>query len=186
MANPETESKLGRPSAYTPEIAAEICSRMSSGQSLRQICRDESMPSMSMVMRWAASNEAFREQYRCAREDLLEHWAEDIIEISDDGSRDYIETDLGDGVVGSKVDHDHIARSKLRVDSRKWLLARLAAKKYGDRISTEVSGPGGGPIEYRDMTETEISSRLAALMSAASLAGSSSDDSDSTTDQSAG
>lgn len=153
----ETESRpVGRPSAYTPELAAEICSRMSGGQSLRKICRDESMPSMSMVMRWAASNDDFREQYRRAREDLLEHWAEDIIEISDDGSRDYIESDLGDGVVGNRVDHDHIARSKLRVDSRKWLLARLAAKKYGDRISTELTGPDGGPVQVQPILNVNI------------------------------
>lgn len=120
---------------------------MSDGDSLRKICRDESMPSMSMVMRWVAQHEDFREQYRRAREDLQEHWAEDIIEISDDGRNDYVETDLGDGVVASRVDYDHISRSKLRVDSRKWLLARLAPKKYGDRISTELSGPNGGPVQ---------------------------------------
>ena len=105
------------------------------------------MPSTSTVMRWAASNESFREQYARARDDLIEHWAEDIIEISDDGRRDYIETDLGDGVVGSRVDHDHIARSKLRVDTRKWLLSKLAPKKYGDRVGLEVAGPNGGPLQ---------------------------------------
>jgi len=104
------------------------------------------MPCTSMVMRWAAANEEFRELYREARELLQEHWAEDIIEISDDGSRDYVETGEEGGV---RVDHDHIARSKLRVDSRKWLLARLAPRKYGDRIATELSGPNGAPIDVK-------------------------------------
>lgn len=139
---------MGRPSAYTPELAAEICLRMSEGDSLRKICRDESMPSISMVMRWAQSNEAFREQYTRAREDLLEHWAEDILEISDESSKDFVQVAEGEETV-ERVDHEHIARSKLRVDSRKWLLSKLAPKKYGERLATELSGPGGGPIPVK-------------------------------------
>jgi hypothetical protein len=40
------------------------------------------------------------------------------------------------------VDHENIQRSRLRVDARKWAAARLAPKKYADRISHEVKGPG--------------------------------------------
>ena len=36
--------KTGRPSKYTPELAAEIARRLSDGEPLRQICRDEHMP----------------------------------------------------------------------------------------------------------------------------------------------
>jgi hypothetical protein len=77
----------------------------------------------------------------------MEHWAEDIIEISDDGSRDYVATSDEDGA--HRVDHDHVSRSRLRVDSRKWLLSKLAPKKYGDRVGLEHYGPGGGPIETK-------------------------------------
>jgi hypothetical protein len=63
------------------------------------------------------------------------------LKISDDGRNDYTETE--DGEVPN---HEHIQRSRLRVDSRKWLASKLVPKKYGDKVSAEVSGPDGGPI----------------------------------------
>lgn len=98
-------------------------------------------------MKWAREIPSFAQQYARAREDLLEHWAEDILEISDDGRRDYVGSD--DDEDGPRVDHDHIARSRLRVDSRKWLLSKLAPKKYGERVTAELSGPDGAPIETK-------------------------------------
>lgn len=143
----------GRPSSYTLELAAEVCNRIASGLSLRKVCSDESMPCTATVMKWARDIPEFTEQYRAAREMLLEHWAEDILEISDDGSRDYVPAGDDEGV---RVDHDHISRSKLRVDSRKWLLSKLAAKKYGDKIDHSVAGPDGGSISIKIIERTIV------------------------------
>lgn len=104
------------------------------------------MPNKSTVFRWLADQEAFRDQYARAREAAADSLADDILEIADDGRHDYVETDLGDGVIGSRVDHDHIARSRLRVDTRKWLASKLKPKKYGESVKHEVGGTGGGPI----------------------------------------
>lgn len=112
---------------------------------------------MSMIMRWVAADEVFREQYARAREVLLEHWAEEILEISDDSSQDVVTVPDGESTV-ERVDHEHIARSKLRVDSRKWLLSKLAAKKYGDKISTELTGPNGGPIQVQPVINVTVGS----------------------------
>lgn len=130
----------GRPSDYTPELATEICRRISEGESLRQVCRDESMPSTSAVLRWVREREEFRQQYAEAREALLEHWAEEINEIADDGSNDWMKREKDQGRIEIVADADHIARSRLRVDTRKWLLSKLAAKKYGDKQQVEHSG----------------------------------------------
>lgn len=40
-----------------------------------------------------------------------------------------------------------MARSRLRIDARKWLASKLAPKKSGDKLAAEVSGPDGGPIQ---------------------------------------
>lgn len=77
--------------------------------------------------------------YARARMLLTESLVDEIIEISDDKSRDFVQTD--DGL---KVDHDHINRSKLRVDSRKWLASKIAPKLYGDRVA--LTGADGGPL----------------------------------------
>lgn len=103
------------------------------------------MPSVATVLRWARDNAEFNALYRSAREDLLEHWAEEIQTISDDGSNDWMERETERGRIVRTVDHEHVNRSRLRVDTRKWLLSKLAPRKYGDKL--ELSGPGGGPLQ---------------------------------------
>ena len=60
----------------------------------------------------------------------------EIIEIADDASGDYVTSSDGQTI----VDHENIQRSRLRVDARKWAAARLAPKKYGDRIEHDHKG----------------------------------------------
>ena len=132
----------GRPSSHTSDLAGAICERLSQGESLRKICSGEDMPSKSTVMRWLAGNEEFRGQYARARDAQADYYAEEILEISDDGSHDTYETEDGRTVVNSEV----VQRSRLRVDSRKWLASKLAPKKYGDKVMAELSGADGGPI----------------------------------------
>jgi len=133
----------GRPSSFTQETADTICERLALGESLRSICRDAAMPSQSMVFRWLSANQKFREQYAHAREVQADSWADDIIEIADDKSADEI-TDPESG--NSRFNSEFAARSRLRVDTRKWLMARMAPKKYGDKITQEVTGADGAPL----------------------------------------
>lgn len=116
---------------------------MSGGESLRSICRDAHMPDESTVRGWVIDDrEGFSPRYARAREMQVEHWADEILEIADDGTGDAWVGDDGRPV----VNHDHIKRSALRVDARKWLMSKLVPKRYGDKVQTEVSGPEGGPV----------------------------------------
>lgn len=153
----------GRPSSFTQEIADAICERIADGQSLREICRDESMPDKKTVLRWLAEREEFRAQYASAREAQADHFADEILEISDDGTNDWTKRKIGEELV-DVVDHEHISRSKLRVDARKWLMARMAPKKYGDRVMNEHTGRDGGAIETKDISDTESARRIAFLL----------------------
>jgi len=112
-------------------------------------------------MKWNREIPEFSQQYAKAREDQFEHWAEEIIEIADDGSNDWIARESESGRIDKVPDSEHINRSRLRVDTRKWLLSKLASKRFGDRISTELSAPGGGPIQVENVTESEIGRRIA-------------------------
>lgn len=133
---------MGRPSDYSLELTAAICERLGLGESLRQICADSDMPSKSTVMRWLNDHSEFQDQYARAREAQADYWAEQIIEISDDGQNDTYKDDDG----YERTNLDVIARSRLRVDTRKWLMARMAPKKYGDKITQEVTGANGSPL----------------------------------------
>ncbi|ELY5861529.1 DNA packaging protein, partial [Cronobacter sakazakii] len=85
------EKKTGRPSDYTEELAEIICLRLAEGESLRSVCRDEGMPSKQTVLRWLARNESFRAQYVRAKEEGAEAIAEELFDIADDGSNDWME-----------------------------------------------------------------------------------------------
>lgn len=119
----------GRPSIFSDEIAIAICSRLSDGESLRKICCDDGMPGQTTVYRWLMEREDFREQYACARELQADTLFDEILDIADDGSNDFV----ADGDGGEAVNHEHIQRSKLRIDSRKWMAGKLRPKKYGDK-----------------------------------------------------
>lgn len=153
----------GRPTAYTDDIAASICAAVAEGMSLRKVCAIEGMPALTTVFRWLAdeARAGFRDQYARAREAQADLLAEQILEIADDGTND---TQVDDeGMV--RVDHDHIARSRLRVDSRKWLASKLAPKKYGDKLA--VGGADDlGPVQVtKQMTDAERAVRLSRLLS---------------------
>lgn len=146
----------GRPTDYTAEIADAICMRLAAGESLRGICRDDGMPDASTVFRWLASQAEiyapFREQYARAREVQADALVDEILEISDDGTNDWMErqseAEKGAGVSnGWVLNGEHVQRSRLRVDSRKWFASKVAPKRYGDKIQNEHTGADGGPVE---------------------------------------
>lgn len=135
----------GRPSTYSPEIAAEICAQMATGISLRTICKAENLPALSTIFMWLSKHPVFAEQYALARETRADAIFEEILDISDDGSNDWMEQN-SEGNAGWKANGEHIQRSRLRVDARKWMAARMAPKKYGDKSALEVTGKDGAAL----------------------------------------
>ena len=116
---------------------------MAKGQTLREVCREEGMPPESTVRRWAVDDvEGFSARYARAKELLHDHWADQIVEIADDSTSDWAIDERGN----NRVDNEAIQRSRLRVDTRKWLLSKLQPGKYGERQTHEVTGKNGGPI----------------------------------------
>lgn len=134
----------GRPTTYTPEIAAEIVERVAAGESLRAVCEDEDMPPESTVRSWAIDNrEGFFAQYARAQDIRAHSLFDQIIEIADDSSRDTYEDENGNERVNTEV----VQRARLRVDARKWYIGKVMPKVYGERVAMEHSGPNGGPVE---------------------------------------
>ena len=150
----------GRPSIYSDELAKEICSRLMQGESLRKICRDDSMPCVLTICRWLADDGKYREfcnQYARARQIQAEIQADEIIDIADDGSNDWMERLGQEGeVLGYSLDHEHVQRSKLRIDARKWTASKLLPKKFVDKVSQEISGPDGAPVEVNGQWKVEF------------------------------
>lgn len=130
-------------STFNQRIAAKICDELLEGKSLVSICAQEGFPARSTVFKWLSENASFSDSYARAKELQMEAMGEEILSIADDGLNDTLTDEEGH----TFTNHDVINRSRLRVDTRKWLMSKLAPKKYGDKVQQEVSGPGGKPIQ---------------------------------------
>lgn len=118
---------MGRPSKYSDELAEAICERLAGGESLVQICRDEDMPGLRTVMRWAAENAAFGTEYGRAREaqaEVMDH---------------YIYT-------AALEANDDPQAARVRIEAYKWRAAKLAPKRYGDSNRTLLGSDPDNPL----------------------------------------
>lgn len=141
---------MDRPSVYDPALAAELCQLISEGHALNQIVRQRrDMPWKRTISIWRSTHPEFADMLRTARQAQADHFAEEIIEIADDGSNDWMTREAADGTITKVVDHEHIQRSRVRIDARKWLASKMAPAHYGDTVA--VTGPSGDPlvVEHR-------------------------------------
>jgi transposase-like protein len=121
----------GRPSSYTEELADRICEAVATNAvGLEHICKANDFPNPSTIDAWRKAHPDFDKKYALAKERQAEKLAYETIAIADDGSRDVRIDDEGNEV----VDHDHIARSRLRVDARKWLAGKLSGR-FSEKVA---------------------------------------------------
>ena len=126
----------GRPTTYNKELADKICEELALGSSLRTVCGKEDMPSVKTVFNWMRTYQEFLHQYARAKEESADAMAEDMLDIADDGTNDYMETEDGKIVYNG----DSVQRARLRVDTRKWLMSKMKPKKYGDKLDLTNDG----------------------------------------------
>jgi hypothetical protein len=141
----KTPKKIGRPSKYTPELAAEICERLSDGEPLRQICRDNHMPAWTAIYAWAAVDKALSERIAQAREQGYDAIAEDLLAIADTPLMGETETSSANGLTITR--QDMLGHRKLQIETRLKLLAKWNPKKYGDRQI--LAGDKDSPLEMK-------------------------------------
>ena len=100
---------------YTRDLADIICDRMTEGESLRAICRNVDMPSEGAVRGWAVRDvDGFGDRYRAARLLLMDFWADQIVDIADDGDLDPRDRQIRTGV-------------------RQWIMSKVS-RGYGERL----------------------------------------------------
>ncbi|MFO6426574.1 ubiquitin carboxyl-hydrolase [Escherichia coli] len=125
------KKKGGRPSDYMPEVANDICALLSSGESLRKVWNAQECRAKHQFFAGWLNIQDFRDQYAKATEARADSIFEEIFEIADNAIPDAAE----------------VAKARLRVDTRKWALARMNPRKYGDKVTNELVGKDGGAIQ---------------------------------------
>jgi len=117
---------------WTQEIEDEIFDRLAKGEAIRNICKDDWLPSWQTFSRRLAGDEALRIRYARAREEQADKLFDECLEIADQYDQSAEKTEGGT---------DHIARAKLRIDTRKWMAGKLRPRVYGDKM--DLSGNVG-------------------------------------------
>jgi hypothetical protein len=130
-------SMVGRPSDFTEDIAATICELLMDGLSMRQICLRDDMPHRSTVANWLERHTDF--STKCAR---AREWQADIMDDL------ILET-------ANNCTSETAAADRVKIGAFQWRAGRLAPKVYGDKLTTEHTGPGGGPVQSVTVVTTD-------------------------------
>lgn len=147
------DKPTGRATTYTPATAELIAARLADGETLSQICRTPGMPARQTVHQWRMRIPAFADLYARAREIGMEAMSDDMLVIADD--------DTGDVNPDGTPNSASVQRARLQVDTRKFLLSKLAPRVYGDRQQVEISGT----VEHAvTVTDRERMRRLATFL----------------------
>ena len=138
-ALPVVRRERGRPTTYSREIADELLERISSGETVTKACEELGI-TKSAALNWVTDNrDGFADRYRRARENFYDAMAEHLLHLSDVGTGD-------------------VHRDRLASDNRKWLLARLAAHKYGDKMQVTAD------VSINTQDTKALEAKLAALL----------------------
>ena len=140
---------LGRPTIYAGELADRICDAIAtSDKGLSTLyLEDECFPAPSTIYRWLQQYPDFKDKYTRARADQAQLLADQIVSIADETQIGEITTD---DAKGRKVERrDMLEHRRLRIESRKWVAAKLLPQKYGERQQLEHTGKDGGPVQFQ-------------------------------------
>lgn len=131
------KAERGRPTKYNFKLAQEICDIIAStSKGTKKLCAEHShWPCQDTLFSWLRTYPEFSEQYAQAKICQIELLVDEILEISDDVSNDCIMNEDGKLVSNNSV----ISRARLKIDTRKWLAAKLVPKVYGSKIDCTLN-----------------------------------------------
>lgn len=120
---------------WDEDVAAEFLARIEDGRGLREVCAEPDMPVHATVLRWMKERPAFEAAYRRAREAQADR-------LFDLAWRIACEATEGD-----------VATSRLKIQTLKWRVEKLAPRVYGPMKAQEPPGSGAaagsGKIEHQ-------------------------------------
>lgn len=121
---------------YFDILCTEIAT---SNKGVATICKEmkESegyFPTERAIFKWILEDSALKEKYETAKAFQTEVFVDEMIQISDYKGGDYYETEQG-----IKLDKESVLRSRLKIETRKWVAVHLLPHKYGNNMDLRVS-----------------------------------------------
>ena len=131
----------GRPTTYDEGLATELLNWMAEGKTVRSWCKANGV-GQTTVAQWRRAHKEFAKLYAQAREDQ----GDAIADMAVDDSMDM------------NVPSD---QKRIIVDTRKWFASKMRPKIYGDKVTSEVTGPDGAPLSTQLDADGVIDSLIA-------------------------
>ena len=136
---------MGKPIFWTDErknIAIEkILQHIREGESVNSILKMEGMPVTSTFYKWVMEDENLEKNYARACEFRADFLFEQLLSIADGDHRvKEIEDPDGNKIKVVEDDRTTVSRDALSCDVRKFMIAKLAPKKYGNKIDVTTDG----------------------------------------------
>jgi hypothetical protein len=130
---------IGRPKIYSPELGRLVCDAIAtSSDTLPKLCAtNPDFPSRRTICRWRIEFPEFQRAYVVAKQHQVEVLVDEMLDIADDTSHDDKEIERDDGSTYIVCNTEWIARSKVRIDIRRWLATKLSPQLYGDKLYNE-------------------------------------------------
>lgn len=112
---------------FSQFIADKICEALEEGESLKKLSEDDSFPSRPTIYKWLRENAGFANNYARAREVQQDTYYDEIVHIAE------TEPD--------------VAKARLMIDARRWHAAKLAPKKYGEKLDVNTTIGLSDPLQ---------------------------------------
>lgn len=123
----------GRPSKFSEELANRILHEVSEGKTILTISKEDWSPTRSTIYKWESERPEFSDNLAKAHRSQADHLVDELQQVSRDEDID-------------------VARARLIVESNKWIATRRKRDAYGDKITNELTGKDGGPIQIDKST----------------------------------
>lgn len=126
--------KVGRPTKYTPELAAKICDLIREGLSEREICSQKGMPDASTLGRWKDNNQEFCTQSARAREASAEKFNDELLELQANLNNE-LQTRL---LNGDDFPKGTVEAFKVLMQEKARQISWRDDSRYGDRKTVKI------------------------------------------------
>lgn len=133
-------TQKGRPTKYSQKLADKLCASLSMGNSLKKTCEQKGMPTPSTVFNWFRLYPDFLESYTRAKEESADAMAEEIIDISNQPIMGEEVMLNKDGEIVTVKRSEMLGHRRLQIDTRKFLMAKMKPKRYGDKLDLTSDG----------------------------------------------
>lgn len=141
------DRKPGKEFTYTREVFEAIIARVATGESVRSICKDEGMPTRDTFFVWLYRDPTLADQYAHAKAISAYADEDELNEISDDGTNDWMEKRNKEGeIIGYQLNGEAVQRSRLRVETRRWLMERRMPTRFGQKVDVNHGVQPDNPL----------------------------------------